>query len=377
MKKFAFVINVFREDDFHSGGEKLFYEIVNRTIQDGYKADLYCTTYLGKNNILKNKLNKLTFLGHPKDFKYPEKIEDFYDRVKKLIQKENYDFIISENISPPIDIGVLQGHSLVHYRKNAGNLFSRILFGIKKFSHIKAQKQWLKSSYRKIIVPSEVLKDEISRNFNIPEEKFLVIQPGIDPQEDLPHTENQREVFTFGISAPSFGKKGGYIFLKALNILKNRGYNFRAKIIYPTLKKNPWLQFLLTLYGLKENVEFLSYQQDMSKFYNSVDCVVMPSVVETFGLVALEAMVRNKPAIVSSYSGASEIIADRDNGFVFDMKDHPHKNLADKMEIFLNNSVDYEQISKNAGKTAINYNWENFYKKFKENLVEIPENVKI
>ena len=55
MNKLAFVINVFREDDFHSGGEKLFFELVNRSIEDNYIVDLYCTTYLGKKKQLKNR----------------------------------------------------------------------------------------------------------------------------------------------------------------------------------------------------------------------------------------------------------------------------------------------------------------------------------
>ena len=48
MKQLAFVINVFREDEFRSGGEKLFYELVNRATQEGHRVDLYCTTYLGE-----------------------------------------------------------------------------------------------------------------------------------------------------------------------------------------------------------------------------------------------------------------------------------------------------------------------------------------
>jgi len=228
MKKLAFIINVFREDDFHSGGEKLFYELVSRSIDDGCAVDLYCTTYLSRNNALRPKLNKIVFIGHPKDFKYPEKIERFYKKVKDLVEKENYDSVVSENISPPIDIGILQGHSLEHYRKKSG-----ILFGILKRRHVKAQKRWLKNQYRKIIVPSEILKKELKENFNIPDEKFTVIYPGVDRPQENKSLAAKPAIFTFGLSAPSFEKKGGYDFLKALKELDNRNYIFRAKIIYP------------------------------------------------------------------------------------------------------------------------------------------------
>ncbi len=370
MKKFAFIINVFRENDFHSGGERLFYELVNRSIQDGHEVDLYCTTYLGDKNELKNRINKIVFLGHPKDFKYPEKIETFYKQVKTLIKWENYDYVISENISPPVDIGILQGHSLVHYRNNAGNFFSQILFGLKKFSHIRAQQKWLKTDYRKIIVPSEVLKNELAGNFKIPEEKFSVIYPGVDRVEEFSLRENKTFPFVFGLSAPSFSKKGGYIFLKTLRYLHDRGYDFRARIIYPKHRKNLKLQFLLKKYGLKEKIEFLPYQKNMRNFYQSVDCIVMPSILETFGLVALESMANSKPAVVSSFSGASEIITDGKNGFVFDMKENSDQNLSQKLELFVNNEVDYNEIAKNAYETALIYSWDSFYECFNHVLTQ-------
>lgn len=355
--KLAFVINVFREGDFHSGGERLFYELVNRAVNDGYAVDLYCTTYLSSINKLKGKLNKIVFLGHPKDFKCPEKIENFYKKVKELTQAEKYDYVISENVAPPIDIGILQGHSLLHYQKKSG-----MLFGFFKRKHIVAQKKWLKTQYRKIIVPSEVLKAELQQNFSIPDEKFTVMYPGVDVPPPVQAQGNKSGVFTFGMSAPSFEKKGGYVFLKALKQLKDKNYIFRAKIIYPKHKKNIKLQFMLTAYGLRDYIEFLPYQADMLGFYNSINCTVMPSFLETFGLVALEGMAKGIPSIVSSYCGAKEIIKDGENGFVFE------KNLAEKMEMFLNNKINYEQISENAYKTALNHNWEGFYARFMECL---------
>ncbi len=364
MKKLAFVINVFREDYFRSGGEKLFYELVSRSIQDGCTVDLYCTTYPGKKTILKPKLNRIVLLGHPKDFKYPEKIENFYEKVKNYTRTGNYDCIISENISPPLDVGILQGHSLLHYRKKSGPLY-----GLIKHKHINAQKKWLKTPYRKIIVPSKTLKNELMENFNISDEKFTVMHPGVDKpchsgldpeSHETPYQVrgDKPPIFTFGLSAPSFEKKGGYEFLKALKILKDKNYIFRAKIIYPKHKKNLKLQYLLNKYGLRDKIEFLPYQEDMQGFYNSISCVVMPSYLETFGLVALEGMINKIPAIVSRRCGASEIIKDGENGFIYD------DNLYKKMAMLAGNKVDYDKISQNAYTTALKHNWENFYGNF-------------
>jgi len=390
--KLAFVINVFREDNFHSGGERVFYELVNRAVDLGCVVDLYCTIYLSKQNILKHKLNKINFVGHPKDFKCPDKIEKFYDEVKKLIQNEHYDHVISENISPSIDIGILQGHSLLHYKKFSGNFLSKLLFNLKKHKYINAQKKWLEQQYSKIIVPSNTLKDELKENFGINEEKFAVIYPCVDiPEFNISRNEtvtlnsfqglfhdgqmlkqvqhdNEEKEFTFGLSAPSFSKKGGDVFLKALYLLKKKGYKFKAKIIYPKAKKNLKLQFLLFKYGLKDLIEFLPHQADMQNFYNSVDALVMPSLMETFGLVALEGMINAKPAVVSSFCGASEILQDGIDGFIFEMKNNPSKNLAEKLIYLIENKDKYSELSKNAHETALKYNWQDFCDKFYEVL---------
>ncbi|MEI8389082.1 MAG: glycosyltransferase family 4 protein [bacterium] len=367
MKKLAFVINVFREDGFHSGGERVFYELVNRAVNLGCIVDLYCTTYLSCQNILKSKINKINFIGHPKDFKHPEKIEKFYDQVKEMIHDENYDHVISENISVSIDIGVLQGHSLLHYKDLSGNFFSKLIFTIQKYKYINAQKKWLKNQYNKIIVPSNTLKDELIRNFKISDEKFVVIHPGVDIPKVKSHAACNKEL-VFGLSAPSFSKKGGNVFLKALSLLKKKGYKFKAKIIYSKSKINLKLQFLLSMYGLKDLIEFLPYQKDMQEFYNSVDVVVMPSLMETFGLVALEGMINNKPAVVSSFCGASEILEDEVNGFIFDMNKNSSVNLADKLIYLLENQEKYEDLSKMAYETAIKHNWQGFCDKFFEEL---------
>ncbi len=181
---------------------------------------------------------------------------------------------------------------------------------------------------------------------------------------------------TFGLSAPSFAKKGGNIFLKALSILKKKGYKFKAKIIYSKSGKNLWLQILLFYYGLREFIEFLPYQENMCYFYNSVDIVVMPSLMETFGLVALESMSKGKPAVVSSFCGASEILQDEENRFIFDMKKNPAENLSEKLIYFIKNRDKYPEFSQIAYETALNHNWKDFCDKFFE-IINITQKAEI
>ena len=57
----------------------------------------------------------------------------------------------------------------------------------------------------------------------------------------------------------------------------------------------------------------------------------MPSSLESFGMVAIEAIKHQLPVIISSTSGCKEIITHNKNGFVFDINGNASKNLALKI----------------------------------------------
>jgi glycosyltransferase involved in cell wall biosynthesis len=75
-------------------------------------------------------------------------------------------------------------------------------------------------------------------------------------------------------------------------------------------------------------------------------------------------MINKRPVIVSSCSGASEIINEGKNGFIFDILHNPAKNLADKMLYIVNNIENVSILSENAFNTALKFNWETTYKVF-------------
>ncbi|OGI02283.1 MAG: hypothetical protein A2104_04965 [Candidatus Melainabacteria bacterium GWF2_32_7] len=365
MKKFAFIINVFRENNFHSGGEKLFYKLINKCIESNYTVDLYCSKYIGKSDTPDlTGINNITVIGQSYYYKNPVVMEKLFQEIQKHIDENNYDLVITDSMAPPVDMAFFQGHSLAH-RLKLENPFDAILLKLKKFNHFKYQKKWLKKGFRHIFTVSNILKNDIITNFNISNENISVVYPGVDIPEniediipDFSLIKDGKRPLVFGISAPSFKYKGGNIFLKALKSLKDKEYDFKARIIYSKYNKNLYLKTVIKLYNLENNVEFIPYQENMQDFYNSVDFLVVPSIVETFGLVVLEAMANKRPCIVGSYAGASEIIQDGVNGFTFNMKKNACKNLADKMAFVLNNSDKLDQYSQNAFETAKTYSWD-------------------
>ncbi|MGY1774393.1 glycosyltransferase family 4 protein [Geodermatophilus sp. SYSU D00804] len=59
----------------------------------------------------------------------------------------------------------------------------------------------------------------------------------------------------------------------------------------------------------------------LDEVYRSADVFVLPSLVEGFGLVGLEAMARGLPTIVSSHTFAEDVIEPGEDGYVFPVGD--------------------------------------------------------
>lgn len=377
MKKIAFIIKLFQQESFHGGGEKLFYNLIKRFSSSGCEIDIYCSKKILTADFQPQNDGILNIYQINKEYDHlkPETMEAFYEEVENQIKDKNYDFVISENITPPVDITFLQGHSLANRLKRDKNSFEAFFYNFRKVKaeRMKFQKKWMQEGYRKIFTVSEVLKKDIMENFGVSQDKISVIYPGVDIPLNR-HVEERSDVrICFGLSAPGFKIKGGYIFLKALCILKTHKYKFKAKIIYPKYKNNLGVKLLLKLFNIEKNVEFLPFQKDMSEFYSSIDCLVAPSIEDTFNLAVLEAMAHKKPCIVSTNAGASEIIKDGQNGYIFEMKGSPEKNLAEKLVLFINNFENSSELREKAFETAKYYSWQRTFEQFQEELCNLEK----
>ena len=67
---------------------------------------------------------------------------------------------------------------------------------------------------------------------------------------------------------------------------------------------------------MADAVRFLGFVSPVEKAIDDAAIVVVPSLGEGFGMVALEAMERARPVIVSAVGGLPEIVADGETGLV-------------------------------------------------------------
>lgn len=373
MKKIAFIVRLFQGASFHGGGEKIFYKLITKLIENNFIIDIYCS----KSDINEFPgINEIIVVNKPYDHNDPVVLESFYNEVKNLISDKNYDYVISENIMPPVDLAFMQGHSVHHRMNSLKSPIEAFLYNFRKVKRqrVKFEKKWLNEGYRKIFVLSNVLKKDIMDNFGTADENISVIYPGVDVEEadeSIQFPDLTNKTITFGLSAPGFKRKGGFVLLEALGILKKKGYNFKARIIYPKFNGNLWVKYLVKKHNIQNNIEFLPFQKGMKDFYKSIDVLVMPSLEETFGLVAIEAMLNKKLSVVSSYCGASEVLKDEYDALVFDMSKNQAENLAQKLAYIIDNPEKAGKILMNGLETAKIYSWDRTCNQFMKELTNL------
>lgn len=114
------------------------------------------------------------------------------------------------------------------------------------------------------------------------------------------------------------------------------GHEYFAEKLNDTIKN----------YNLNHKVTIIDFQQNIWKIYDSIDISVVPSIEpETFGLVASESMLSNKPVIASNIGGVVEVIEDNVTGYLFE--NNNSIDLKDKLELLIHNPILREKFGKN------------------------------
>ncbi len=131
-------------------------------------------------------------------------------------------------------------------------------------------------------------------------------------------------------------KKGFDIFIQALSILQDAGIKFQA-VIAGDGEEKASLKALARELKLDKSVKFVGWVKDKAEFFSSIDIFCLPSLIEPFGIVLLEAMLHLKPTVSFIAQGPSEIGIDNENIIFAELGNK--RDLADKLEIMLKNEA--------------------------------------
>jgi len=167
------------------------------------------------------------------------------------------------------------------------------------------------STADRVITNSQFSKDNIVKHYQIDPNKIDVVHWGIEdvnlPAEQFEKPLKQEKLVLF-LGRVTLQKGPDYFIEVAKKILE---YEPRTKfIIVGDGDMLPKIIDRVAELGIADKVIFTGALKgdDVHRAFQTADLYVMPSVSEPFGLVALESLKNNTPAIISKQSGVSEVL---------------------------------------------------------------------
>ncbi|MBI1854643.1 MAG: glycosyltransferase [Chloroflexi bacterium] len=131
------------------------------------------------------------------------------------------------------------------------------------------------------------------------------------------------------------------------------------------------LQKLCDELCLDQMVVFLGKrgQDTLPYYYSAAEVLVMPSLYESFGMVALEAMACGTPVIASEVGGLGFLVQDGETGFT--VPDGEPDKLCEKLSLLLGDPHLRETMGRRAAEYALSYDWE----KIAAQIVDVYESL--
>lgn len=179
---------------------------------------------------------------------------------------------------------------------------------------------------KKIICNSLMVKNDIMRCFQVPEEKFAVIYNAIDAQRFQPATPAQRQQSRASLRLPAEAK----VFIYVGSGFERKGLRASISALAATeahllvvgqdKQQARYLSHARAL-GCEKRVHFVGVQHNVIPYYHAADALILPTLYDPFPNVILEAMACGLPVITSDTCGGAEFIVNGEQGYVCDALD--------------------------------------------------------
>jgi glycosyltransferase involved in cell wall biosynthesis len=144
-------------------------------------------------------------------------------------------------------------------------------------------------------------------------ESFEIVHYGIEPDgEPKPYDEPAPRLLCVGRLIPI---KGHIVLLRAFAEARKRLPGLELEIAGRG-PLEPALKALGVELGIQDSVRFLGHVSPIQAAIERAAVVVVPSMGEGFGMVALEAMERARPVIAANIGGLGELVRDGETGIL-------------------------------------------------------------
>jgi glycogen(starch) synthase len=177
---------------------------------------------------------------------------------------------------------------------------------------------WMTYEAKKVIICSSSMEGELEHHFRVPSDKIAVIPNAIDISRYTRHIDQESVKRHYGIGPYDkmvlfvgrlVPQKGVEYLIKAAPRIIQQHSEARIFITGDGWSKN-YLENLARSTGHADRIRFLGFVSDsqLVELTMSADALVIPSVYEPFGIVALEGMAAGVPVVAANVGGLSEIV---------------------------------------------------------------------
>ena len=191
--------------------------------------------------------------------------------------------------------------------------------------------------------PSEAVSRYMQKKYKIKAASIKMIRHGIDLEAfDVKRGAGMYSPYSLAIVGRVTEQKGHYLLLEALTYIRNLEYEL---IITGDGDQKETLQNYAKELKVDDRIEWVDFTHDVAGVYADADIVIVPSLWEGLGLVALEAMATGRLVIAANVDGLREIIEHNKTGILFQRKEP--RDLAQKIRQALQHRKESLMIAKN------------------------------
>jgi glycosyltransferase involved in cell wall biosynthesis len=227
--------------------------------------------------------------------------------------------LLARDARPPIVVHTFHGHVLRGY-------FGRITsFGFRTLE------RWLARMTTSLIAVSPEVRDDLVALHVAPAEKFTVVRLGIDlasrvDNDDAQRRETRRQMglsedaFVVGWVGRMTAVKRTDAVVRTLQTLVGSGVDAYLVLVGDGPDRASLERYAHDL-GVIKRCLFLGYQEDVARFYDAMDVLILPSINEGTPVSVIEALAAARPAVATRVGGIPDVVRDGVDGFLVDSAD--------------------------------------------------------
>ena len=236
-------------------------------------------------------------------------------RIRKLIDRFKYSIVHSHT-----------SHAhLLAYLASIGTGVTRLVtrrvdFSIYRHSFLKLSGIKYRYMADYYIAISHKIKSVMVKD-GIPDSQIFVVHSGIDPQRFISAKGDDLPV-EFDI------KENQKVVINVAHLAEHKGQTYLVQAIPRVLTKLPDTRFFIigqgelmeglkktaSELGIKGELVFTGFRDDVAGFYQIADLFVMSSIQEGLGTAVLDALALAKPVVATHSGGLPEIVQDGESG---------------------------------------------------------------